>query len=262
MVNADALAPIAISVRGVSKTFGGKGRRRGPLITALSGVSMEFDSALMHGVIGPEGAGKTTLMRILLRLMRPVAGEVRYFRGGEEVGFEEIRPAVAYMPQQQSLYPDLSIGEHLDFFRVLYGIPDELYRQRSQELLQITRLGEFVKRPAGKLSGGMYKKLGLMCALLRSPRVILLDEPTNGVDPISRREFWELLYRLADQKILIIVTTAYMDEAERCSRVHLMERGRVVAEGEPRELLRREGVRSFDELFLRHSEPGEGEASP
>jgi ABC-2 type transport system ATP-binding protein len=155
------------------------------------------------------------------------------------------------MPQQQSLYPDLSIGEHLDFFRDLYGIPDDRYREDREVLLRIARLTEFVERPAGQLSGGMYKKLGLMCALLRSPSVMFLDEPTTGVDPISRREFWELLYRLLDQKILIVVTTAYMDEAERCGRVHLMERGKLVAEGGPRELLTREGVRSFDELFLR-----------
>src|SRR5208282_5804118 len=124
---------------------------------------------------------------------------------------------------------------------------------RRDELLQITRLGEFIDRPAGKLSGGMYKKLGLMCALLRQPRVMLLDEPTNGVDPISRREFWELLYRLADQQILILVTTAYMDEAERCSEVHLLEEGEVIAQGKPRALLEMEGVRTFDELFLKRS---------
>jgi ABC-2 type transport system ATP-binding protein len=157
------------------------------------------------------------------------------------------------MPQQQSLYPDLSINEHLDFFKELYGMPHDLYQQKREELLHITRLGEFVERPAGQLSGGMYKKLGLMCALLRSPTVMLLDEPTTGVDPISRREFWELLYRLLDQQILILVTTAYMDEVERCGRVHLLERGKLVAEGEPRGILEREGVRSFDELFLRRN---------
>ena len=234
---------ISISVRDVSKKF--------KSTVALDHVSMNFSAGKMHGVIGPEGAGKTTLMRTLLGLLHPNTGKVEFFKEGAAVDFEEVRAAVAYMPQQQSLYPDLSIGEHLDFFRVLYGIPDEIYQARSEELLRITRLKEFLDRPAGKLSGGMYKKLGLMCALLRSPTAILLDEPTNGVDPISRREFWELLYRLSDQKILIIVTTAYMDEAERCSQVHLIERGRVVAEGEPRELLQKEGVNSFDELFLR-----------
>ncbi len=246
-----SLGSIAISVRDVHKEFG---RGKAPKTLALNGVSMSFEPGVMHGVIGPEGAGKTTLMRVMLGLMRPKTGEVVFTLDGKPVDFEEIRPQVAYMPQQQSLYADLSIGEHLDFFRVLYGIPDEAYRQKSEELLKITRLSEFINRPAGKLSGGMYKKLGLMCALLRSPQVILLDEPTNGVDPISRREFWELLYRLSDQKILIIVTTAYMDEAERCSLVHLIEQGKVVAEGEPRELLEKEGVRSFDELFMRQAE--------
>jgi ABC-2 type transport system ATP-binding protein len=157
------------------------------------------------------------------------------------------------MPQQQSLYPDLSIGEHLDFFKELYGIPEETYSRRRKELLEITRLAEFIDRPAGKLSGGMYKKLGLMCALLRSPKIMLLDEPTNGVDPISRREFWELLYRLADQDILILVTTAYMDEAERCGVVHLISDGRVVAEGHPREVLESEGAASFEELFQKRA---------
>jgi ABC-2 type transport system ATP-binding protein len=248
MISSDAsisTKPISIRVTHVRKGFGST--------VALSSVSMDFAEAEMHGVIGPEGAGKTTLMRIMLGLLKPNEGKVEFMVEGKVVDFEAVRPLIAYMPQQQSLYPDLSISEHLDFFRALYGIPAEEYKIKREELLRITRLSEFVDRPAGNLSGGMYKKLGLMCALLRSPRVILLDEPTNGVDPISRREFWELLYRLADQKILIIVTTAYMDEAERCSQVHLLEDGQLVAEGEPRELLADAQVRTFDELFLKRS---------
>jgi ABC-2 type transport system ATP-binding protein len=221
---------------------------------ALAGVSLEFVEGKMHGIIGPEGAGKTTLMRTLLGLLRPDAGSVEYRDDGAPLEFEMVRSHIAYMPQQQSLYPDLSIDEHLEFFRSLYQIPPDEFRERRQELLDITRLGPFVDRAAAQLSGGMYKKLGLMCALLRSPEIMLLDEPTNGVDPISRREFWELLYRLADRKILILVATAYMDEAERCSVVHLLESGRAVAEGEPRALLAREHVRTFDELFLKHAE--------
>ena len=236
---------ISISVQSIKKVFGAT--------PALDSVTLDFSSGLMHGVIGPEGAGKTTLLRILLGLLKPTEGTVAYYQGGEPIDFESVRPAVAYMPQTQSLYPDLSIAEHLDFFKELYGIPRELYEQKRDELLRITRLHEFIERPAGQLSGGMYKKLGLMCALLRSPRVMLLDEPTTGVDPISRREFWELLYRLLDQQILILVTTAYMDEAERCGRVHLLERGKLVAAGEPRALLSGEGVSSFDELFLRRN---------
>jgi ABC-2 type transport system ATP-binding protein len=239
--------PVSISVQGIRKQFDTN--------IALDGVTLDFPSGLMHGLIGPEGAGKTTLLRIILGLMKPTQGSVKFQRDSMRVAFEQIRQSVAYMPQQQSLYPDLSISEHLDFFKALYGIPDALYRTKREELLQITRLGEFVERPAGQLSGGMYKKLGLMCALLRSPEVMLLDEPTNGVDPISRREFWELLYRLLDQKILIVVTTAYLDEAERCGKVHLIEQGKLVAEGEPRAILEREGVRSFDELFLRRNAP-------
>jgi ABC-2 type transport system ATP-binding protein len=238
-------SPVSISAQGIRKTFG--------TILALDGITLDFSSGVMHGVIGPEGAGKTTLMRIMLGLLRPTEGIVEFKRDGKKMNFEKIRPHVAYMPQQQSLYPDLSIGEHLDFFKELYGIPRELYNEKREELLRITRLAEFVKRPAGQLSGGMYKKLGLMCALLRSPKVMLLDEPTNGVDPISRREFWDLLYRLADQQILILVTTAYLDEAERCGNVHLLERGKLVAEGEPRRILEQEGVSSFDELFLKRN---------
>ncbi len=236
-------SPISISVRKVVKEFGPH--------PALSDVSLDFAPGEMHGVIGPEGAGKTTLMRIILGLMKAKSGVVEFQRGGRAVDFEEIRPKLAYMPQQQSLYPDLSIDEHLEFFRDLYGISADLYKEKREELLSMTRLAPFVDRPAGNLSGGMYKKLGLMCALLRSPEVMLLDEPTNGVDPISRREFWELLYKLLDRNILILLTTAYMDEAERCGQVHLMSKGKVVAEGEPRQLLAKEGAKSFDELFLK-----------
>lgn len=217
---------------------------------ALNGVSLDFKSGVMHGVIGPEGAGKTTLLRLLLGLLHPTSGRVEFKEGEEIVAFEDIRDHVAYMPQQQSLYPDLSIDEHLAFFRDLYGISKADYVHKREELLNITRLADHTNRLSAQLSGGMYKKLGLMCALLRSPRIVLLDEPTNGVDPISRREFWDLLYRLADQNILIVLTTSYMDEAERCGYVHLIEHGKLVAKGKPRALLEETGATSFDALFL------------
>lgn len=236
---------IGVRIQNLSKKLGPN--------QALDRVSLNFEEGLMHGLIGPEGAGKTTLLRHLVGLLKADQGEITYSNHGNVVTFANVKDSIAYMPQQQSLYGDLSIAEHLDFFRELYEVPEDIYEKRRAELLQITRLAQFVDRPTGKLSGGMYKKVGLMCALLRSPQVIFLDEPTNGVDPISRREFWDLLYDLASQKILIIVTTAYMDEAERCARVHLLDHGRVLGEGEPREILEREGVENFDALFVKHA---------
>ncbi|MBI4350677.1 MAG: ABC transporter ATP-binding protein [Elusimicrobia bacterium] len=233
----------SIKTENLKKHFGG--------VQALSGVSFDFSAGLLHGLIGSDGAGKTTTLRLLAGLLKPSSGAIRYFSGGRPAAFSELRPTLAYMPQQASLYPDLSIEEHLEFFRELYRLSPAVYARRSEELLEITRLGKFRDRRAGRLSGGMYKKLGLMCALLQSPSVLLLDEPTNGVDPISRREFWELLYGLAGEKILIIVSTAYMDEAERCSRVHLLDSGRLLASGEPRAVLKENGAAGFEELFIK-----------
>ncbi len=235
---------ISIQIENLSKQMGPR--------QALQGVSLFLENSLLHGLIGPEGSGKTTLLRNLIGLLKPTEGRVGYLDHGQPVAFEKVRPLMAYMPQQQSLYPDLSVAEHLDFFRDLYQISEKTYRERRQELLHITRLEPFQDRPAGQLSGGMYKKLGLMCALLQSPDLMLLDEPTTGVDPISRREFWELLYRLRDEGILIIITTAYMDEAERCDRVHVLERGKLLATGEPKEILEKEKVESFEKLFLKY----------
>lgn len=223
---------------------------------SLDGISLNFESGKMHGIIGPEGAGKTTLLRVILGLLTPNSGTIHIKEGENILSLKDIRNKVTYMPQQQSLYPDLSVDEHLEFFRALYQINQKDYIERREVLLNMTRLMPYLNRSAGDLSGGMYKKLGLMCALLRSPEILLLDEPTNGVDPISRREFWNLLYRLLDQNILILMTTSYMDEAERCSMVHLISAGTVVDTGEPRSLLSKHQVDSFDALFLKQeSEP-------
>jgi ABC-2 type transport system ATP-binding protein len=238
------MSAIGITASGLKKRLGRN--------QALDGTTMDFEPGLLHGLIGPDGAGKTTLMRTLIGLLKPDQGSLVFKRDGFPLEFAAVRPSMAYMPQRQSLYPDLSIGEHLDFFSDLYRLPAEAYRLRRQELLSITRLSAFVDRPAGQLSGGMYKKLGLMCALLQSPNILLLDEPTNGVDPISRREFWDLLYRLAETaEVTILLSTSYMDEAERCSRVHLLDAGKTLAEGEPRAVLREQGAECFDDIFLK-----------
>lgn len=221
---------------------------------ALNRLNIDFEAGLMHGLIGPEAAGKTTLLRLIAGLLIKQSGNILYKNNGSVVSFEELRPHLAYMPERQSLYADLSIKEHLEFFSKLYHLSAEEYEKKSEVLLKITRLDKFINRPAGQLSGGMYKKLGLMCALLRSPQILLLDEPTNGVDPISRREFWELLYELGEEKILIIVATAYMDEAERCAKAHLLQKGKLLASGFPRELLKENGVKDFSELFIKKTQ--------
>lgn len=237
------MANFSIRTENLKKSFG--------RAAALNDVSFDFSAGLLHGLIGSDGAGKTTTMRLIAGLLRPTAGLIRYYQDGRDSSFDEMRPKLAYMPQQASLYPDLSIAEHLEFFRQLYRLDAAVFEKRSSELLEITRLGKFRDRRAGQLSGGMYKKLGLMCALLQSPSVLLLDEPTNGVDPISRREFWEMLYAQAAENILIIVSTAYMDEAERCARVHLLDAGRLLASGEPRAVLMEAGAASFEEIFIK-----------
>jgi ABC-2 type transport system ATP-binding protein len=234
---------LSIRVDDLRKTIAGR--------PALDGLSAAFAPGTLHGLIGPDGAGKTTFLRLLAGLLRPSAGRIEYLRDGRPVPFDDVRPRLAYMPQTQSLYADLSIGEHLEFFRDLHAVPQESYGPRRDRLLALTRLAPFVDRPAGKLSGGMYKKLGLMCALIASPEVLLLDEPTNGVDPVSRRDFWNLLYELRDGGLLVLIATAYMDEAERCDRVGVLDAGRWIANGPPRDLLEDAGAAGFAELFIR-----------
>lgn len=238
---------IKISINNLSRQFGD--------IIALNACSLSFEPGMIHGIIGPEGAGKTTLIRTLLGLLDCKSGQILYEKDGRQVSLQMVRDYVAYMPEKQNLYGDLSIKEHMLFFKDLYGMSDEVYQEKSKMLLQLTRLDKFQDRTAKNLSGGMYKKLGLICALLRSPEIVLLDEPTNGVDPISRREFWSLLYGLTmSQNITVIMATAYMDEAERCAKVHLLEHGHVIACGEPQQLMKRYQVKSFDELFLKKRE--------
>lgn len=234
---------LAIRVDELGKAFRGR--------PALNGLSADFAPGTLHGLIGPDGAGKSTLLRLLAGLLRPTTGRIEYRRETAPLSWDAVRPRLAYMPQTQSLYADLSVGEHLDFFRDLHAVPEDAYRPRRDRLLRLTRLAPFVDRPAGQLSGGMYKKLGLMCALIASPDVLLLDEPTNGVDPVSRREFWDLVYELRNDGLLVILATAYMDEAERCDRVWLLDAGRWIAHGPPREVLEREAVAGFAELFIR-----------
>ncbi len=232
------MAEAAISARALARRFGA--------VAALDGLSFEVARGELYGLVGADGAGKTTALRALAGLIRLDGGEARVL--GAPAGDPSIRERMGLMPQQYSLYRDLTVAENLRFFSRLYVLSGPIFRERSRRLLEITRLAPFVDRRADALSGGMYKKLALACALLHEPEVLLLDEPTNGVDPVSRRELWALLHEFVHGGMAVLVTTPYMDEAERCHRVGLVHHGRLVLEGAPQELVR--GRASFEEVFL------------
>lgn len=210
--------------------------RRFGKIVALDGLSLSMGAGELFGLVGPDGAGKTTALRLLAGQLRPDAGSVRVMARDPVREGDAVRAELGYVPQQFSLYGDLSVQENLDFFGAMFGLNGAEVEARSEELLALTRLKPFRSRRADALSGGMYKKLSVACSLLHRPRVLLLDEPTNGVDPISRRELWQLLQRFAAQGMAVLLSTPYMDEAARCHRVGLLHRGRLVRCGPPGEL--------------------------
>ncbi|MBF5041608.1 ABC transporter ATP-binding protein [Aggregicoccus sp. 17bor-14] len=222
---------LALEAVGLHKRFG--------TVEALAGLSFSVRRGELYGLVGADGAGKTTASRALAGLLSPDAGTARVLGRDPVREGSAVRELLGLMPQQFSLYRDLTVAENLQFFARLYVLPRATYVQRRERLLEVTRLGRFLDRRADALSGGMYKKLALACALLHEPAVLLLDEPTNGVDPVSRRELWALLYEFVQEGMTVLVSTPYMDEAERCHRVGLVHRGRLLLEGEPRVLLQR-----------------------
>jgi ABC-2 type transport system ATP-binding protein len=221
--------PLLLEARDVSRRFG--------QVAALSGISMGLNTGELLGLVGPDGAGKTTLIRALLGLIGIDAGVVTVAGSRWSESPPETREQLGYMPQQYSLYTDLSVDENLRFFAQLFDLPREIFQERRARLLAITQLEKAKDRAAGALSGGMYKKLAVACALLHRPMALVLDEPTNGVDPVSRRELWDLLYEFVNEGMGILVSTPYMDEAARCSRVVLLHQGTLLAEGTPSALV-------------------------
>lgn len=200
---------------------------------AVRGLSLCVEPGELYGLVGPDGAGKSTTIGCLAGLMHPTSGSVRV-RGEDPLARgNKAREQLGLMPQEYSLYGDLTIDENLTFFGRLFALPRSVFRERADQLLSITRLAPFRGRRADALSGGMYKKLALSCALLHQPRVLILDEPTNGVDPVSRRELWDLVYTFVDGGMAVLLSTPYMDEAARCHRVGLMHEGVLIAEGAP-----------------------------
>jgi len=197
--------------------------------TAVDGLSLQVAPGEIFGLIGPDGAGKTTTLRMLTAILDPSDGEAWVLGRHTVREAEQIKPDIGYMSQRFGLYPDLTVMENLDFYADLYEVPQRGRDARIERLLAFSNLAPFRRRQAGNLSGGMKQKLGLACALVHTPQVLFLDEPTNGVDPVSRRDFWRILYQLLKEGVTIVVTTAYLDEADRCHRVGLLHQGRLVA---------------------------------
>ena len=221
-------APPLLQVSGLSRNFGS--------LVALDGLDLRVEPGRLVGLVGPDGAGKTTCLRCLAGVLRPDAGQ------GEILGLplpgnmEAAKSRLGYMPQRFGLYSDLTVRENLEFYAQIHGLDRRESRQRTMDLLDFVGLGSFLERPAGRLSGGMKQKLGLACALIHRPPLLLLDEPTNGVDPVSRREFWALLTDMLAEGMGALVATTYLDEAERCHSVVLLNKGRFLTAAEPQAL--------------------------
>lgn len=210
----------AIVVEGLTKSF--------PGVRAVDSLSFDVHPGEIFGLVGPDGAGKTTTLRMLAGVMPPDGGTA-VVAGADVVRDPEgAKHHLSYMPQRFGLYEDLTVDENIDFYADLFGVTKSSRSDRTTQLLQAAGMSEFRARLAGKLSGGMKQKLGLVCALIHRPKVILLDEPTTGVDPISRRDFWRILYELIAEGVAILTSTAYLDEAERCHRVALLHQGKLL----------------------------------
>ncbi|HEY9064163.1 MAG TPA: ATP-binding cassette domain-containing protein [Burkholderiaceae bacterium] len=213
---------------------------------ALNNVSLQVERGSLTALVGPDGAGKTTLLRLAAGLLRAEAGRLMVLGLDTAREPQAVQDRIGYMPQRFGLYEDLSVQENLDLYADLHGVPRDQRGARYARLMEMTDLGRFTARPAGKLSGGMKQKLGLACTLVRTPELLLLDEPTVGVDPLSRSELWQIVEQLVrDEQITVLITTAYLDEAERCSRVFLLRGGTLLAAGRPEEIRDRAQGRCF-----------------
>jgi ABC-2 type transport system ATP-binding protein len=235
---------LALRGEDLRRTFILKGAKRS--ITALDGVSISVEKGSLSALVGPDGAGKTTLLRLVAGLLKPDSGTLSVLGIDITQDPQGVQDRISYMPQRFGLYDDLSVQENLDLYADLHGVTADERAERYPGLMEMTDLGRFTSRLAGKLSGGMKQKLGLACTLVRSPELLLLDEPTVGVDPLSRRELWHIVQQLVDvERLTVLVSTAYLDEAERCSEVVLLREGKVLASGTPESLRLRADRRCY-----------------
>jgi ABC-2 type transport system ATP-binding protein len=239
-----------IETRGLTKRFGA--------LTAVDHLDLTVAKGEIFGLVGPDGAGKTTTLRMLCGLMDPSEGSASV--AGHDVARESraVKDQIGYMAQRFGLYQDLTVEENMNFYADLFDITGETRAQLTAQLLRMTRMEPFRARLAGQLSGGMKQKLALMCTLLHRPRILFLDEPTNGVDPVSRRDFWAILYQLLKDGITIFMTTAYLDEAERCNRVGLMHKGKLIRCETPAAMKAETGSANLEGAFIQTIHAVEG----
>jgi len=232
--------------------------RRFAALTAVDHLNLTVARGEIFGLVGPDGAGKTTTVRMLCGLMDPTEGSATV--AGHDVARESqaVKDQIGYMAQRFGLYTDLTVRENMDFYADLFGITGAERDRLSLQLLRMTRMEPFTKRQAGRLSGGMKQKLALMCTLLHRPQILFLDEPTNGVDPLSRRDFWAILYQLLQDGITIFMTTAYLDEAERCNRVGLLHKGKLIRCETPEEMKRTTSSPNLEGAFIKTIHQVEG----
>ncbi|MCK4431923.1 MAG: ABC transporter ATP-binding protein [Candidatus Aminicenantes bacterium] len=235
----------AVKIKSLTKKFN--------QLAAIDNISLEIDKGEIIGLIGPDGAGKTTFLRLLAGLLKPSSGSINLEGIDVAKNPQKIKEWIGYMPQHFSLYGDLNVSENLKFFADLYGVPSDKFKERKKELLRFSGLSPFEDRLARNLSGGMQKKLVLACNLFHTPEILLLDEPTTGVDPISRKELWDILFQLNNQGTTLLITTPYMDEAQRCHKVGFMYEGRMLSYKPPQSLIEERKEETI-ELIAEHKQ--------
>jgi ABC-2 type transport system ATP-binding protein len=241
---------ITIKAVGLTKRFAA--------LTAVSDLNLQVEEGEIFGLVGPDGAGKTTTMRLLTSILNPTLGEAWVYNKHTVKESESLKECIAYMSQRFGLYEELSVIENINFYADVYGVPRDKREESVDRLLGFSGLLPFKQRLAGKLSGGMKQKLGLACALIHTPKVLFLDEPTNGVDPVSRRDFWKILYDLLKEKVTIFCSTSYLDEAERCHRVGLMHKGKLLRCASPDSIKSERNVKTLEEAFIQIIKEYEG----
>lgn len=232
----------AIKTAGLTKKFDS--------VAAVDNLNLEIEEGEIFGLVGPDGAGKTTTLRLLTGILEPTSGEAWVCGKHIVKESESLKDNIAYMSQRFGLYEDLTVMENLNFYADIFDVPIKERARRIERLMSFSGLAPFTKRLARHLSGGMKQKLGLSCALIHTPKVIFLDEPTSGVDPVSRRDFWQILYQLLKENVSILFSTSYLDEAERCKRVGLIHKGRLLQCDAPAQIKKGRNAKTLEEAFI------------